>query len=189
MSRRAFKDRFYYDWVLYIAVAIVSAAGWYFIFGLFNAPAPTETLYVFFAGEVIDDSLAKEGTSALKERGVRLVEISSCRTDDDRFTTKYTVVGLSGCNVVVAPLSIAEKTDCADSFLEIEGFDDVYRQNGTAYGAFLSDSAKEALSGHFKFSEERYVVFVVESADGAAGETINENALAFLRWLISYGEN
>ena len=187
MSRR-FKDRFYYDWVLYIAVAITAALSWYFIFGLFNAPAPTETVNVFFAGEVIGDSLAKEGTSALEERGVRLVELVSCSTEEARFSTKYTVVGLNGCNVVVVPLSVAEKTDCAGSFLPLEGIEDVYTQDGAAYGAFLSDGAKEALEKHLKFNSERYVVFVVESNNGAAGETINGNSLAFLRWLIGYGD-
>ena len=114
MSKK-FSQRFYYDWVLYVAGALVSVALWYIAFGLFNAPTPAETLYVFFAGTVTDTSVSGEALENMKPCGVRVVELNYCDPADGVFDTKYKVVALNACDIVILPVSIADKTDCKSS--------------------------------------------------------------------------
>ena len=184
--KSSFRTRFYYDWVLYVAVVVVAVVVWYLAFGLFNAPAPTETIDVFFAGTVKDYSIAEQGQKAMETSGVKLVEIISCSPSDEVFSTKYSVVGVNACDVVVVPVSVADKTDCKNTFLKLEGFSDTYLQEGEAYGVILSETTRSALSAYFDFGAEDYVVFVVASSKNAVGDALAGNATAFLRWLVSY---
>ena len=185
---KKFKTRLYYDWVLYLLVAAFAAAMWYFAFGLFNAPAPTETVRIFFAGKVLDYSIEKEAVEKMSVSGVRLVEINSCPTSDAMFYTKYQTVGLNGCDVVIAPESVIDDTDCNDSFVILEGFENEYLRDGKAYGVILEKSVLTALSGHFSFTDEPYVVLITASSVNGGKDALTDNAVVFLRWLVSYGK-
>ena len=145
-----FLSRLHYDWIKYVAVTIVAVILWYFIFTLFNAPAPTETINVFFAGKVKDYSVKKIALGEMKTYGVRAIEITSCEPNDNAFKTKYSVVALNGSDVVIVPESVASETDCAATFTEIAD-ENAYSQGGKGYGRYLTDEAKEALSAYFSF--------------------------------------
>lgn len=188
MSKKL-RARFQYDWVLYVAVALVSVFLWYFVFGLFNAPADTETIHLFFAGNVEDRSFKDVADKAMSGYGVKTVEINSCDPNDSAFSTKYSVVALNGCDVVVAPVSVADVTDCAGTFTVLTGIDDGYTQDGVTYGAYIDEQAKRNLSAYFKFTDERYVAFVVASSVNSGGDAPTDNALKFLTFLIGYGKS
>ena len=179
-----FKSRFTYDWVLYLAVTIAAIGIWSLAFGLYNAPAPTETINLFFAGTVNDYSLQDEGVTALKEKGVKVVQISSCDVGDNMFSTKYSVVGLNGCDVVIVPESVANETSCAQTFTPISGIGEEYSQDGVSYGVYLSEKNVAALGAYFEFANERYVAFAVASSVNAGEDGLTDNAVTFIRWLL-----
>ena len=188
MSRNK-RSRLQYDWILYVAVALVSVFVWYFVFGLFNAPTDAETIHLFFAGGVEDRSFKDVADKAMSGYGVKTVEINGCDPNDNAFSTKYSVVALNGCDVVVVPVSVADVTDCASTFTVLTGIDDGYAQNGVIYGAYIDDTAKQNLSAYFKFTDERYVAFVVASSVNSGGDALTDNALKFLTRLIDYGKS
>ena len=182
-----FWSKLRYDWVIYVAVALVAAFGWYFAFGIFNAPSDTETLRIFLAGRVEDASIKEVIMNSID--GVLLVEISTADPSDGNFSTKYSVVGVNGSDVVIVPESIAEMTDCASTFVAepMEGCD--YFQGGVAYGKFLSDEVKTALKAYFDFTAERYVVLVVASSPNAGAEGGTENALKLMSLIACFGQS
>ena len=188
MSKK-FGIRFQYDWILYVAVALVSVSVWYFAFGLFNAPTDAETIHLFFAGKVEDNSFKTVADKAMAGYGVKTVEINSCDTSDSAFSTKYSVVALNGCDVVVVPVSVADVTDCENTFTALSGIDGGYEQNGVTYGAYIDDTVKQNLSAYFKFTDEKYVAFVVASSVNSGGDALTDNALKFLTWFIGYGKS
>ena len=184
-----FKARFIYDWVLYVAVTIAAIGIWSLAFGLYNAPAPTETINLFFAGDVIDRSLQDEGVAALKDYGVKSVQISSCNVSESLFNTKYSVVGLNGCDVVLVPESVANETECASTFTPLNGLGEEYLQGEVAYGVYLPDKTVAALGKYFEFTSERYVVFAVGSSPNAGEDGLTDNAVKFIKWLLDHGNN
>ena len=187
MKGRAF-SRFHYDWPLYVAVAVVGVFLWYFAFTLFNAPAPTETINCFVGATVKNYDFKKEALDASKPYGVKAVELVSCDPSDSGFPTKYQTVAVNGCDVVVVPESVAKVTDCANTFIKISGHENVFVQEGIAYGVYLDEEAKTALSVWFGFSSEDYVAMIVASSPNSGGEALTDNALKFLDWLVHYGK-
>ena len=182
MNKR-FKDTFSSEWVKYVVVIVLSVAIWIAAFGLYHAPKPYEKIELFFAGKVKDYSFS--GVAEKSIDGIKKVEISSIAPSAGiQFDKKYEVVGLNGCDVVLVPLSVAEKTDCKGSFLPLEGMGESFEQGGEAYGVFLPDSAIVALSRYFEFGEERYVAFVVASSVNAG--KASDHAIVFVKWLVEY---
>ncbi|MBO4572612.1 MAG: hypothetical protein J5762_02450 [Clostridia bacterium] len=185
---KSFKTRLYYDWVLYLLVAAAAILIWYFAFGLFNAPAPTETIRVFFAGKVVDRSFEDLALSKMSDNGVKLVEIDSCLVDDAAFSAKYAAVGLNGCDVVIALESVIDKTECEGTFAELNGFENVYLRDGKAYGVFLEKSAITALSAYFSFGDSNYVALIAASSVNGGDGALTDNAVVFLRWIADNGK-
>ncbi|GEM_PF-5407858 len=179
---RYFKETFSSEWIKYVAVVILSILIMTAAFGLYHAPKEQEKIDLFFAGKVKDYSFEKSAKMSVE--GIKKVEISSSDPKDNTFHHKYSVVGLNGADVVLVPLSIAEKTECKTAFYPLSEVEDPYLQEGQAYGAFLPDQAKEALSRYFLFGEERYVVFVVASSVNAG--RLSDRAIDFAKWLVRY---
>ena len=184
-----FKKRLYYDWVIYVGLAIVCVMLWYFAFSLFNAPAPTETVKIFFGGTVKDYSFKDIVKAEMSAYGVKAVEISSCDPADSVFKTKYSTVGLNGCDVVIVSEDIADKTECEGTFKEIEVSGDGYVRDGKVYGAYISDETKENLAAYFAFTDERYAAFIVLSSPNSGGDALTDTAVVFLEFLNGYGKD
>lgn len=182
----AFRARFAYDWVLYVAVAVFSVMLWYFAFSLFNAPAPTETVQIFFGGTVKDYSFRTVAKDYMSDYGVKAVEINSCNLEDSAFAAKYSTVALNGCDVIIVPESIADETECENTFAVTEGFENAYERDGVAYGVYLSGEVKENLSEYFVFGNEEYVAFIAASSPNSGGDAPTDTAVVFLKWLNGY---
>ncbi len=177
-----FKQSLSSEWVKYLVVIVLSVAIWVAAFGLYHAPKEYEKIEIFFAGTVKDYSFEKDAAKSSSE--IKKVELTSCSPSENTFYHKYSVVGLNGGDIVLVPLSIAEKTDCAATFLPLNGIGESYSQGDASYGVFLPDSAISALSRYFKFGDERYVAFVVASSVNAG--KLTDHAITFVKWLVEY---
>lgn len=169
-------------------VTVFCAGIAYFTFTLYNAPAPTETLEVFFAGKVKDRAICDEWLESTKKYGVLTVGLNSAHPSDSAFPTKYSVVAVNGCDIVIVPESVADQTDCANTFTPITGYENAYTQNGVAYGAMLGAAAKEALEDKLQFDEGAYFVFIVASSVNSGGEALTDNAVKLFDIILNYGK-
>lgn len=176
-----------YSWYWYFIVVIVACALWTVLFQVYHAPTAEESMYVFFAGNVVDDSFKNDVQTLLADDGVILVNVSSINPNDRAFYTKYNAMGLNNSNVVIVPQSVAESTLCEGSFVELtDNYGcQTFVQEGVTYGLYLSDQVKTELLKYFEFSQERYVVFVSDTSVNSQSDTVAVNSLKLVRWLVN----
>lgn len=173
-----------YNWILYLAVIVIAILWWSLAFQSFHAPTAEERVSVFFAGDTIDYSLAD---SLQQIYDIRLVEIHSCNPNATEFATKFSVVGLNSCNIIILPKTIAEKTYCAESFVDLRELglptQNAYLQNDLSdannpvpvpFGIYLDN---QLLSKHFSIQADcDYYLFV-------AGSALNDDGKLYPRTL------
>ena len=189
MSR--FKASLRSEWLKYVGVIILAVAIWVFAFGMYHAPRSYESIEIFFAGTVKDQSFEKVAADAFTE--LRKVGISSADPNANTFAHKYELIAFNGSDIVILPESIAAGTLCKRSFVVQEPCGEMFTQTekddsgaeiDVMYGVYLPNSAIEALSKYFTFGSERYVVLIPGSSPNAG--TLTDHAFAFEKWLVEY---
>ena len=182
---KRFRDSLPTEWVKYVVVAILSIAIWIWAFGMYHAPKDTETIALFYAGNVQDYAFESEAKDAFDY--LKSVEVSSANPDGDayNFKQKYQVVALMASDVVIVPERIAKDTDCKVVFTELEGIDGkpfIPQDVDQAYGVYLPDHARDRLRRFFVFKDEPYVVCAVAASVNSGKET--DHSMRFIEWLV-----
>ncbi len=169
------KNSIEYDWIYYLIGIVFSVIFWIFMFRIYHEPKSNEKIMIFYAGEIRDYKLEKDGLTD----GVKKIEISSINPSMNTFKQKYEVVGLNNSDVVIVPISIANDTACSESFKELDNYTThtMYVQESKNYGIILSDSDKERLSVYFEFASGEYVVLIKDNDK----EIVND----FIKWLLN----
>ena len=180
---KLFKERLSYDWVYYVVVVILAISVWFYAFKLYHLPKKYEKLEIFFGGTVNDYSFEKDALEKLQDEGVLKVSISSIATSDKAFANKYDIVGLNNSDIVLVPLSIATKTACSLTFIELD--DDYncpyFTQEGKNYGLIIN---KDLLSKYFIFDNEDYVIMINGGSVNAG--SITSTAYSLVKWMVGY---
>ena len=67
------KNSIEYDWIYYLIGIVFSVIFWIFVFRIYHEPKSNEKIMIFYAGEIRDYKLEKDGLT----EGVKKIEISS----------------------------------------------------------------------------------------------------------------
>lgn len=193
VSVKAFLSRFA---LVLSGGAVVSVMLIGLLFTIFHSPKANESVYIFYGGKVQSYSIERRSVKEIDDAGILLVEISSSLPGDAAFMEKYSVVGLSGCNIIIVPEDIAEQTslqytafeqfcDGAELPLEIASRITYYVRDGKNAGIYVEGRLKEKLAEYFEFDElKRYVMFS-DFADFNASQNHEGYSVArLIRWLF-----
>lgn len=166
------------------------------LFSLLHSPKPNESVYVFFAGKVQSYSLERDSVREIADDGVTFVEISSAMPKDTAFMQKYSVVGLTQCNIIIVPLDIAEQTDvkntdfeefCGGAELPAQIADRVnfFARNGKNVGIRVDGLLKSKLEEYFVFDASAdYIMFATRADFGGVPQDEGYAVGKFLEWLL-----
>lgn len=169
------KNSIEYDWIYYLIGAVFSIIFWILMFRIYHEPKNNEKIMIFYAGEIKDYKLEKDGLND----GIKRIELSSINPSMKTFKQKYELVGLNNSDIVIVPISIANDTACSLTFKELTSFSahSMYTQESKNYGIVLNDSDKERLSLYFEFTSEEYVILIKDNN--------KEIVVDFIKWLIN----
>ena len=183
---KSFKERFSYEWILYLLVLVISISGWTAIYGIYHSPKNYEKIDIFFAGVINDYSFENEALKYLANTSLIEINISSSNTNDTSFNTKYNVVGLNNSDIVFIPKSIASKTKCEETFNEIdESYNqEFFIQEDKKYGIIIKNDVKEKLNKYFNFTSEEYVILFNEISVNCG--KITNNSYDLVKWMVNY---
>lgn len=173
-----------HNWIWYCLVVVIAVIWWAMAFRVYHVPDDSQKVAVFAACEVksyaLEDKLEQDCA-------LRLLELHSSTTDSADFQTKYSVVGLNNCHLLIVPAYVAEQTACVECFLPIDelGFTTTgaFEQEGIAYGFALN---RELLTPYLNIDEAYYLFVGGKAADGDG--QVYENTRKVIQALIQHNE-
>ena len=145
------------------------------MFRIYHEPKNNEKIMIFYAGDVVDYKIEKDGLI----EGLKKIELSSINPSMKTFKQKYELVGLNNSDIVIIPISIANNTACSESFKELEVYSnhEMYIQESHNYGIILNESDRDRLSSYFTFTSEEYVLLI--------NDNNKEITISFIKWLLN----
>ena len=199
VNKSSIKKIFTHTWYMYPLGALVLTLIWIWAFPVYHQPTKHQTISIFFAAEIKDDSFLKNIQKNYEQEKLREVTPSYCLPETTVFGQKMKIAK-NYADILVLNESTFAKYDSQDNelFAEIDSnmktnyfHNETFYSNGQKdYGILLkSKDVASKLDDYLKMENENYYLCFALSSNnlGKSNSPDNEyydNALTFAQYLL-----